>query len=136
VIVTLDCGQIFTGLVPYVAIKNDVSVILAVSNGALPQRNDYPGIPDNIWQILQACWKADPAHRPSMQHLTQRFDVIAAPRSTQALVVEHGVLEQSCPPSNTHWRQFTALLASVRGIFRFFYQSVDLGPLDEDSTAS
>jgi hypothetical protein len=100
-----------------------VSVILAVSKGALPQPNHYPEITNDIWRILRTSWKADPAHRPTMRCLVDHFDDIAAPRSTQAPRLRH----------STCCRQFIALLANFRSIFHFFNQPVDSGPFDEDS---
>ncbi|KII88351.1 hypothetical protein PLICRDRAFT_621516 [Plicaturopsis crispa FD-325 SS-3] len=61
--------EILTTRLPYCDVRSDVAVLLAVNEGARPARHSYPEISDDIWDILQACWVADPDLRPAMSTL-------------------------------------------------------------------
>ena len=63
--------QIFTGKLPFWHIKYDTAVILSVMRGGRPKHETYPTIGRSIWSMLERCWHADPAQRPSMESLTR-----------------------------------------------------------------
>ena len=40
-----------------------------VSNGERPPRPSPRVIPDQVWEMLQACWDGDPIQRPKVEHI-------------------------------------------------------------------
>ncbi|CAE7081034.1 unnamed protein product, partial [Rhizoctonia solani] len=64
--------EIFTGQVPYLNCRSDISVIKTVERGTLPTRptklgSDHNG--DKMWQLLVRCWSRNPRERPSSGYL-------------------------------------------------------------------
>ncbi|KAJ7089946.1 kinase-like domain-containing protein, partial [Mycena epipterygia] len=57
------CHEIFTGDIPFRDSTNDGAVILKVMQGQRPRRS--LSVPDNVWNLMEECWKADPEARPS-----------------------------------------------------------------------
>jgi len=66
--------EIFTGRIPFWYIRNDVRVVLIVTNGGRPQHSRCPMITHDIWRVLEACWDADPKRRPSMISVSRFFN--------------------------------------------------------------
>jgi len=62
--------EVLTGRLPFYRLYSDSAVIISVVNGSRPQHRDYPEISDKIWLILEQCWDADLAQRPSMESLS------------------------------------------------------------------
>ena len=70
--------QVFTGQEPYVLdrYKADYQVPSAVREGITPSRpKGNQWITDQVWQLLEGCWKMNPAERPDMKHV---YDVLVA----------------------------------------------------------
>jgi hypothetical protein len=104
-----DPGQILTRRLPYCVIKSDVSVVLSISRGVLPQHIDYPEISDNVWQILQTCWTDDPANRPLMQQLLMQLN---------NLLSESSDISSDLQASNTPHDSTRALFSMPQTILR------------------
>ncbi|KZT30906.1 kinase-like protein [Neolentinus lepideus HHB14362 ss-1] len=49
------CFEIYTGTFPWPDVQQDVAVIAKVAAAERPERPD--GIPDEIWNIIESCWK-------------------------------------------------------------------------------
>ncbi|KAK7437373.1 Rho guanine nucleotide exchange factor [Stygiomarasmius scandens] len=59
------CYEIFTGLVPFHELPQDVSVIFQLSAGKRPLRPPDRSQPnDSVWKIIQECWSQEPSARP------------------------------------------------------------------------
>ncbi|KAJ6456478.1 kinase-like domain-containing protein [Mycena sanguinolenta] len=65
------CYEIFTGTLPFHELSAEVAVMYKVIQGDRPQRS--PSIPDEIWKLMQDCWKADPQQRPSAEQIVFRL---------------------------------------------------------------
>ncbi|KAF7359860.1 hypothetical protein MVEN_00711400 [Mycena venus] len=65
------CYEIFTGDLPFCELAKDGAVILKVMQGQRPRRS--LSIPDNVWDLMEECWKADPEARPSAQRIVSRL---------------------------------------------------------------
>jgi len=63
--------EILSGRVPFFRFSNHLAVIHFVTKGGRPTRERYPGIGDDVWSLMDRCWHADPAQRPSMKVLAQ-----------------------------------------------------------------
>jgi hypothetical protein len=60
--------QIHTGQRPFRSIPDGLSVYDLVEQGIRPERPDASSrisMPDNIWHIVQKCWKQEASERPS-----------------------------------------------------------------------
>jgi len=57
--------QVFSGSIPYHHLHNPALVTLSIVQGVLPQRPEC--IDNELWRILENCWKHNPHDRPSMQ---------------------------------------------------------------------
>ncbi|KAF8074155.1 kinase-like domain-containing protein [Lyophyllum atratum] len=73
------CYEIFTGDVPFYKLR-DTAVILQVMRGARPERphESSPswsiwGLTEDVWALMQDCWKETPTHRPTMDQVLQRL---------------------------------------------------------------
>ncbi|GLB42987.1 putative cysteine protease [Lyophyllum shimeji] len=74
------CYEIFAGEVPFANIQLDVTVILKITSGARPARPkplspswQQWGLTENIWTVMQDCWKRDPLERPSIEEVIRRL---------------------------------------------------------------
>jgi serine/threonine protein kinase len=68
------CIQIFSGRVPLHEITNYYSTMTAVVHGIRPSRPAPDicarhGLDSKTWDIMQECWKAQPAKRPSASNV-------------------------------------------------------------------
>ncbi|KDN48923.1 hypothetical protein RSAG8_02276, partial [Rhizoctonia solani AG-8 WAC10335] len=79
--------EIISGSIPYYKHKQALSVMFKITKGP-PNREDYPEFntyaykPDEMWELLVKCWKANPipkfhAERPSMDEVVMRLKQIA-----------------------------------------------------------
>lgn len=57
-----------TGKLPYSNSLSDAKVIMSISGGVKPLREDYPELEgtDPLWAVMEECWREDPAARPNM----------------------------------------------------------------------
>ena len=63
--------QLFTGWVPFSEIRQDMAVMAAILHGTRPERPSNDDLPvveldDSLWSVMQRCWLANPASRPSI----------------------------------------------------------------------
>ena len=70
-----------TGERPYVHIKRNAEVVVRMLKGERPRRPEGSiyterGLDDSLWHLLQRCWRAEPAERPSIQ---EALDALPAP---------------------------------------------------------
>ncbi|KAJ7234900.1 kinase-like domain-containing protein, partial [Mycena haematopus] len=65
------CYEIFTGTLPFHELSADVAVMYKVMHGDRPSRSS--SILDEVWNVMQECWKEDPQERPSAEHLVFRL---------------------------------------------------------------
>ncbi|KAL0060011.1 Rho guanine nucleotide exchange factor [Marasmius tenuissimus] len=66
------CYEILTGHPPFYGYKNDLALSLQVLAGARPSRPDtLADSRDAIWNMMDACWQADPSARPSASTIVQ-----------------------------------------------------------------
>ncbi|KAF8511402.1 kinase-like domain-containing protein, partial [Hysterangium stoloniferum] len=61
--------EILSGRRPYASTSNDVAVIIPITKGIIPSREDAPDMTDGIWSICQLCWKMDPKARAAMRDI-------------------------------------------------------------------
>ncbi|KAL0569149.1 Rho guanine nucleotide exchange factor [Marasmius crinis-equi] len=74
------CLEIFTdGKQPFVEKPSDAAVILAVMEKKQPLRPE--GIPDAMWTLMQSCWDANPASRPTAGQVVDEIIGMHAPKS-------------------------------------------------------
>ncbi|THH07664.1 hypothetical protein EW145_g3227 [Phellinidium pouzarii] len=69
---TTFAGCVMTGKIPYFYLRNDVQVIKAIMNGARPAREAI--ISEELWTLLQTCWREDPATRHSISLIKNIMD--------------------------------------------------------------
>ncbi|KAF9447999.1 kinase-like protein, partial [Macrolepiota fuliginosa MF-IS2] len=72
--------EIFTGKIPFCEIHNDITVLYKVMRGIRPTRPAYemaPELTNDIWEIMQDCWSATSANRPTVDEVMDRLLVIA-----------------------------------------------------------
>ena len=71
------CGKIYTGQAPYPRCGYDFQVLLAISNGVVP---DKPGkdsmFYEDLWNLCLQCWAPDHDLRPDMQDVAVAVNVL------------------------------------------------------------
>ncbi|KAJ6479385.1 kinase-like domain-containing protein [Mycena vulgaris] len=65
------CYEIFTGDLPFCDLTKDGAVILKVMQGQRPRRS--LSVPDDVWDLMEECWKADPEARPCARQIVSRL---------------------------------------------------------------
>ncbi|PFH50547.1 hypothetical protein AMATHDRAFT_60805 [Amanita thiersii Skay4041] len=70
--------ELMTHQQPYANIKRTTEVVLKIYEGKLPERpNNWNamrrGLTDEMWELLTACWAAEPKNRPSIQEVLNRL---------------------------------------------------------------
>lgn len=71
-----DDVKIFTGDIPFAGVQRDATVTIQIMKGARPTRppdstppwSDW-ALTESIWSLMQDCWRADPAERPSVKYV-------------------------------------------------------------------
>lgn len=77
----------FTGWVPYFEFKKDAQVMSSILRDVRPRRPTQAaplGLSDDVWSLMEACWKAEWKDRPSMEIILARL---------QEALTLHGELE-------------------------------------------
>ncbi|KIJ08811.1 hypothetical protein PAXINDRAFT_102437 [Paxillus involutus ATCC 200175] len=61
--------QVCSGEVPYVNLRSDAQVLLALADGVTPSRPATPWMNDRVWDFIQRCWSTEEqgAKRPSAE---------------------------------------------------------------------
>ncbi|KAH0582257.1 hypothetical protein H2248_011898 [Termitomyces sp. 'cryptogamus'] len=74
------CYEIFTGCIPLNHLLNDATVLYQVKMGARPSRPlssseswSSWGLTEDIWLIMEDCWKAQPSDRPTIGSVLNRL---------------------------------------------------------------
>ncbi|THU85507.1 kinase-like protein, partial [Dendrothele bispora CBS 962.96] len=58
------CYEVFTGLVPFYEFPREISVVIHLNEGRRPSRPANSRLNDNMWGIMQECWRQEPDSRP------------------------------------------------------------------------
>ncbi|KAG9037385.1 hypothetical protein FRB95_005674 [Tulasnella sp. JGI-2019a] len=63
--------EIMTGKIPFVNLKNEYKVTMALLNGHTPDAKDYPELPIGhpLWALFRRCWAFEPEERPMIGDL-------------------------------------------------------------------
>ncbi|THU85509.1 kinase-like protein [Dendrothele bispora CBS 962.96] len=75
------CYEVFTGLIPFYEFPREISVVIHLNEGRRPSRPANSRLNDNMWGIMQECWRQEPDSRPPTNTLSGRI-VSAANRKT------------------------------------------------------
>ncbi|KAF8176647.1 kinase-like domain-containing protein [Mycena galopus ATCC 62051] len=65
------CYQILSGKCPYFEVKNDIFLASQVPTGVRPTRTNT--ISDDLWSLLEDCWKGESTHRPKVPQIIGRL---------------------------------------------------------------
>ncbi|KAJ7588214.1 kinase-like domain-containing protein [Mycena floridula] len=68
-------SQIFAGKVPFFEVHNDMAVALKVLDRRRPIRPETPHVEDDMWNLVQDCWKQDPSERPTAAEIVRRLSI-------------------------------------------------------------
>ncbi|KAJ7139286.1 kinase-like domain-containing protein [Mycena epipterygia] len=66
------CYEILTGKAPFFDLANEMAVAINVINGKRPSKPETFSR-ENIWVLIQDCWKQEPDQRPTMTEVFQRL---------------------------------------------------------------
>lgn len=73
--------------VPYVSLRRDPVVILAIMTGQLPEKkkisegsNIWPAHYHEVWKLCEECWSKEPSLRPKMDTVIARLKDIDTKR--------------------------------------------------------
>ncbi|THH01835.1 hypothetical protein EW145_g6845 [Phellinidium pouzarii] len=104
---------VITGKIPYYHLKNDVQVILHITQYAMPEREEC--IPPTLWLLLQICWSRDQRDRPSTSEVADamvhqalvinQVDAVADPVDKSRI--------QRTPDSAITWSTLREMMASI-----------------------
>ncbi|KAF7360269.1 Protein kinase domain-containing protein [Mycena venus] len=67
------CYEMLTGKAPFFEIPRDVTVIIKVLEGLRPSRPETIPINDNLWSLLQDCWKEKSCDRPNVSQIIKQL---------------------------------------------------------------
>ncbi|KAG6905887.1 hypothetical protein DXG01_017094 [Tephrocybe rancida] len=74
------CYEVFTGKIPFYNILRDTTVTLQVKSAKRPSRPSEPGtswqewgLTENIWSLMEDCWKATASERPVVRQIIDRL---------------------------------------------------------------
>lgn len=66
--------EVFTGKHPFATIDRESCVQTHVCiRGGRPERPDDELVTDEVWQLMQDCWKTDPKERPAFEEIHRRL---------------------------------------------------------------
>jgi Protein tyrosine and serine/threonine kinase len=71
------------GMVPYSSLTKNFDVMHQVVEGLRPDRPEAL-VDDELWALIEACWRADPKARPSSAHVAKALNEMAAEESETA----------------------------------------------------
>ena len=77
-------GQIYTGKRPYAGYRA-LDTLINATVGRLPKRPEDSTeieLDDDMWALIQDCWKYDPSQRPDMDAVVNRLRSIPHPEPT------------------------------------------------------
>ena len=80
--------QIYVGETPLAEIPYVNFYMLVVKQGMRPERpepNTKSAVPDDIWELAERCWVADPAKRPSSNSIRETVHHLLQPASPQVV---------------------------------------------------
>lgn len=63
----------WTSKSPFPTFSSDFALVIAILNGANPDRPLHADFSDALWALVQRCWKRVPAERPSMAEIAEFF---------------------------------------------------------------
>jgi hypothetical protein len=74
----------FSGEYPFRDIENDFQVMFAVKNGRRPAQpsgnlSQARGLNDKIWDLIRACWTAEPSERLSASTIVEKLRTLSHP---------------------------------------------------------
>ncbi|KAF8184521.1 kinase-like domain-containing protein [Mycena galopus ATCC 62051] len=81
------CYEVLTGNVPFFEVRNDMAVIIAVAGGRRPSRTQSctgTVALDNLWNLIQDCWKHNPDERPTAGQIVERLVAPPIQATTQS----------------------------------------------------
>lgn len=58
---------------------NTTAVMIRVTTGARPRRQQHPNISDEIWGLVEICWRQNPDERPKAIDVLERLERAANP---------------------------------------------------------
>ena len=69
--------KIFAGATPFSErLLRAAESMLAITRGERPPRPTHPGLPDNLWTLIQQCWNQEARLRPHAWHI--RYSLYAS----------------------------------------------------------
>lgn len=68
--------EVMTGKVPFSHRRYDTVVVRDVIRGIQPPRPEMSILSDDVWNILKACWKAEPESRPSASLVQSWLNIV------------------------------------------------------------
>ena len=72
--------EVFTGRIPFEGQKNE-AVVLHVSRGGRPEKPENAqavGLTDEMWKLLESCWRKNPNKRPTMEEIVRKLERFVA----------------------------------------------------------
>ena len=72
--------EVFTGKIPVEEQKNE-AVVLRISRGGRPEKPENAqavGLTDEMWKLLESCWRKNPNKRPAMEEIVRRLERFVA----------------------------------------------------------
>jgi serine/threonine protein kinase len=65
--------QIYTRSPPFAGLRNDMQIIMAVSQGRRPERpKNSIHLENELWTLVTQCWESDPKERPDIRRATHK----------------------------------------------------------------
>lgn len=62
-------AQIFSGRLPFQNKKETAVVVTVITSDERPPRPAHPQLSDELWEMIEKCWRRDPSQRPTIQEI-------------------------------------------------------------------
>lgn len=89
--------QVLTGQIPYYEFPRDATVISRILRGIRPTRPTSGlalELSDEIWNVMEDCWSADPSKRPTVKQVAEQLREIPQSELTTRRIAQHHLRKQ------------------------------------------
>jgi serine/threonine protein kinase len=64
-------AQIFSGRLPFYDSKDTAVVVTVITSDKRPSRPAHPQLSDQLWDMIEKCWRRDPSQRATIQEVVK-----------------------------------------------------------------
>ncbi|KAK1229314.1 hypothetical protein PQX77_007632 [Marasmius sp. AFHP31] len=127
------CYEIFTGLLPFAELRNDMAVMFAVTQGKCPSRPQVLELSDAMWALMTGCWNQTAEARPTADQVLEKVREMT-PHASESVATDWSDSLLTHVRENVEYRSFSS--ESPDGFQRGPNHGFSRGGLPEDIDVS